>query len=254
MPMHDWTKVYSGWYHDFHQVWSIEIRRALNNGLLPKGLFAVIEQKATLDSSNKPEFEPDILTLDVGTTGAMESAQGGAVVLERPKTTHSQRIETDTETYARKANRITVRRGLDEVIAAIEIVSPGNKHNKASIRQFISKSVKFIERGIHLLIIDPFPPTPRDPQGIHKAIWDQFCDSKYTLPRKKNRTLVSYACGEDLEAFIEPLAVGDTIPDMPLFLFPDKHILVPLEATYSSAWSDMIEPVKKALEGRTRKT
>ena len=45
MPMHDWTKVYSGLFHDFHQGWSITIRNALNGGLLPKGMSAFVEHK-----------------------------------------------------------------------------------------------------------------------------------------------------------------------------------------------------------------
>jgi hypothetical protein len=35
---------------------------------------------------------------------------------------------------------------------------------------------------------------------------------------------------------IEPLAVGDSLPDMPLFLEPDLHVEVPLEPTYMRAW------------------
>ena len=30
MPMHDWSRVYSGMFHDFHQSWSIRIKDALN--------------------------------------------------------------------------------------------------------------------------------------------------------------------------------------------------------------------------------
>ena len=57
MPMHDWTKVYSGLFHDFHQGWSITIRNALNGGLLPKGMSAFVEHKVGV-------VEPDVLTVD----------------------------------------------------------------------------------------------------------------------------------------------------------------------------------------------
>ena len=30
--------------------------------------------------------------------------------------------------------------------------------------------------------------------------------------------------------------MGEAVPDMPLFLEPEGHILVPLEATYRAAW------------------
>ena len=45
MPIHDWSRVYSGLFHDFHQSWSIYIRNALNAGLLPEGITALIERK-----------------------------------------------------------------------------------------------------------------------------------------------------------------------------------------------------------------
>lgn len=43
MPIHDWTRVDAGLFHDFHQDWTIEIRRMLNGGILPKGYVALVE-------------------------------------------------------------------------------------------------------------------------------------------------------------------------------------------------------------------
>jgi hypothetical protein len=45
--------------------------------------------------------------------------------------------------------------------------------------------------------------------------------------------------GAGAEAFIEPVAVGDALPEMPLFLTPQTYVPVPLEATYQSAWEGM---------------
>jgi len=36
MGTHDWTRVASGIFHDFHHEWISEIKRALNRGLLPE--------------------------------------------------------------------------------------------------------------------------------------------------------------------------------------------------------------------------
>ncbi len=35
----------------------------------------------------------------------------------------------------------------------------------------IEKAADILNQGVHLLVVDLFPPTPRDPHGIHKAIW-----------------------------------------------------------------------------------
>ncbi|MBW3596070.1 MAG: DUF4058 family protein [Planctomycetes bacterium] len=68
--------------------------------------------------------------------------------------------------YARKANRITVRHPDGEVVAILEIISPGNKDSRHAVRQFARKAVEYLHAGVHLLIVDLFPPSRRDPQGI----------------------------------------------------------------------------------------
>ncbi len=47
---------------------------------------------------------------------------------------------------------------------------------------------------------------------------------------------MSYSAGEVKSAYIEPVAGGDPLPDMPLFLEPDGYICVPLEPTYRAAF------------------
>src|SRR5438552_2507254 len=44
MPIHNWSRVEGGLFHDFHQAWTIEIRNALNAGVLPPQYFALAEQ------------------------------------------------------------------------------------------------------------------------------------------------------------------------------------------------------------------
>ena len=122
------------------------------------------------------------------------------------------------------------------MVAVIEIVSPGNKASRAEFGAFVKKSSELIRQNVHLLVIDLFPPGPRDPQGIHKAIWDEFTDNDFVLPPDKPLTLAAYIGGPFPEAFIEPTAVGANLPEMPLFLTPDVYVYTPLEATYQSAW------------------
>ena len=87
-----------------------------------------------------------------------------------------------------------------------------------------------------MLIVDLFPPTPRDPQGIHKAIWDELIENDFALPPDRPLTLAAYIGGPLPEAFVEPTAIGAPLSELPLFLTPDSYVPVPLEATYLSAW------------------
>ena len=88
-----------------------------------------------------------------------------------------------------------------------EVVSPGNKSNRHGLRAFVGKAVESLKGGIHLLIIDLFPPGPRDPQGIHKAIWDEFVEEDFTPPPERPLTLASYIAGQWPEAFVQPAAI-----------------------------------------------
>jgi hypothetical protein len=65
----------------------------------------------------------------------------------------------------------------------IEIVSPGNKDSRAAVREFVEETIDFLRAGIHVLMIDLFPPTPRDPYGMHKVIWDEIEEQDFRTAR-----------------------------------------------------------------------
>jgi hypothetical protein len=240
MPVHDWTRVQSGLFHHFHQDWSIEIARSLNRGRLKKGYYALVEQKV-----DGPE--PDVIAVEMKQLGVAKPA-GPTATMDPPQTKLTVRTPSDAARYARKANRISIRHPLGEVVAVIEIVSPGYKDSRNSLRSFVEKAVAFLRNGIHLLIVDLFPPSDRDPQGIHKAIWDEFSDEPFELPPDKPLTLVGYQSGDEFTAHIEPVAVGDSMPDMPLFLDRDLYVPVPLEPTYQATWDVCPEPIRELVQ------
>ena len=45
-----------------------------------------------------------------------------------------------------------------------------------------------------------------------------------------------------------PVAVGDRLPDMPIFLTPDHYVPCPLEATYQVTWGVFPAALKGPLE------
>ncbi len=126
-----------------------------------------------------------------------------------------------------------------QVVAMVEVVSPGDNNTQNGLNLFVRRARQALAAGIHLLLVDLFPPSASGPQGIHGAVWSKDCGEDFSLPADKSVTCVAYVSGPRTEAFIELLAVGETLPDMPLFLAPDAYISVPLEATYQSAWEDL---------------
>jgi hypothetical protein len=144
--------------------------------------------------------------------------------------------------------RPKVRHHLGRIVAVIEIVSPGNKDSRAALRDFVDKAIDFLREGVHLLIVDLFPPTPRDPLGIHKVLWDEILEGPFVFPEGKDRILASYETGGERAAYVEPVAVGDVMPDMPLFLAEGMHVPVPLESTYCATWAATPEELRLAVE------
>jgi hypothetical protein len=136
----------------------------------------------------------------------------------------------------------------DEIVAMVEIMSPGNKTSRRAFQEFISKAFALLEARVHLLIVDPFPPTSRDPNGIHAVLWEEDDQQPFQLPAEKRLTLVAYECALTTRAFIEPVAVGDRLPDMPLFLEAERFVNAPLEATYETAFAVQPERWKRVLE------
>jgi hypothetical protein len=234
MPIHDWTQAPAGYFHHFHQMWVASICNALNAGRLPAGVFALVEQHAG-------GLVPDVLALEFPAPGerddGFETRGGGGVALasDPPKTRFVSKASVET-VYAAKANRVAVYRE-DEIIAVIEVMSPGNKSAAAALRQFVDKSLELLNRGVHLLVVDLFPPTSRDPNGIHGAIWGQLSDERFELPNAKPLTLAAYVAGVTKTAYVDPVAVGDALTEMPVFLDEKTYARTPLEETYATTWN-----------------
>jgi hypothetical protein len=130
----------------------------------------------------------------------------------------------------------------------LEIVSPGNKSSRHGLRTFVAKAEELLRQGIHLLVVDLFPPSSRDPQGIHKAIWDAIQEEPFELPPDKRLTVAAYSADDPPTAYVEPVAVGDELPSLPLFLEPGLYVPAPLETTYQTTWTKCPEVIRELVE------
>ncbi len=245
MPIHDWTLVRAGVFHDFHQEWAVAIKRALNGGILPPGYYAMVEQ-ASLDRfrdvlSFQVDRQPD-RDASGGTSG-----NGGVLTLAAapPHVGITAVIESDP--YAQRSNRVIAFDDVGHVVAVIEIVSPGNKSSRGEFQAFVQKALAFLRSGVHLLVVDLFPPTARDPHGMHAAIWSEMIDYDFQLSADKPLIAASYSAGLKKRAFVQPLCVGEALPAMPLFLEAETYVPVPLEATYLTAFEDVPKPYRDKL-------
>lgn len=241
MPVHDWSKVSANLFHDFHSAWLSEIRKMLNHEVLPEDYFALMEQITG-------KAIPDVITLHAPVPireGESSPAGGSSVggpeavaVAERPPQVDLLTMRT-SPSFSRRQKRIVIRHSAGEVVALIELVSPANKQSADSVATFCHKIEAAIADGIHALVLDLLPPRKHDPNGVHGVhgvLWDLLEADPFELPATRPLLLASYEVNDGIEAYVKPLAVGDTLPAMPLFLKSGWYVEVPLERAYEAAW------------------
>ncbi len=87
-----------------------------------------------------------------------------------------------------------------------------------------------------------------DPDGIHGAIWGIHDVAQAESLPGKDRATVAYDATDGIEAYVNPFAVGEKIPDLPLFLRRNFYVWLPLEETYTRAFSLLEKPLRERVE------
>ena len=247
MPVvHDWTRVDAGMFHAFHTAWLGALQGALNRGVMPPGYSAAIEQYAGPGNV-------DVVTLAADDSPAPGDWGGGpsggvATLAEAPPRVAQTRVCVPPEVDAFPRRSLVVRRRAGRrPVGVIEIVSAGNKSSVAEIERFVGKVVSAVRHGLHVLVADLHPPAARDPDGIHGLIGEELGDG-YVLDADKPLTFVSYLADDPTVVYLDPRAVGDPVPDMPLFLDPGHYVNVPLAATYADTFGGFPPEEREILE------
>ena len=253
MPIHDWTRVTAGTFHDFHVAWIAELRRTLNSGVLPEGYYAQAEQVAgqaiadvlALEDASGMESRPGA---GPHQAGSWREDNGGISVVTTPPRVALSDTVTEAMLLAARRRQLIIRHTTgDRIVALLEIVSPGNKEKHSALDAFVDKAVGALDQGYHLLLIDLFPPGPFDPEGMHGAIWRRL-KGAYQPPAGKPLTLAAYAAAGAITCYVEPTAPGFQFIPMPLFLHPTHYVEVPLESTYLAAYEGVPRRWKRVIE------
>src|SRR6266849_2964875 len=164
MPVHDWTKVDAGIFHSFHVAWIPELLKPLNGGLLPEGYYALVEQHAG-------KSIPDVLTLHGSAAPpqnqwSLPPDTGGTALADAPPRVRRRQTLEPTALARRRSLAIRHVTG-HRLVALLEILSPANKDRKEHLQAFAEKVASALDFGVHVLVVDLFPPGRHDPQGIH---------------------------------------------------------------------------------------
>lgn len=224
MPLQDWSVAADNVFRAFHLLLLGDLSRALNDHVLPAGYFARPEEYLG-------PFQADVLTLESG--GALGSSA-------RSRAEAADLVPTATIAPPRfdplRQRRLTVFSARDERrVAVIEVVSPGNKDSARRARQLTDKLIECLASGLHVLVIDLLPPTAAAP-GFGAAVAREL-GSDAVAP--VGRCTTSFECQPEplaVQVYQRELALGRALDAPPLFLEPGRHVELPLEETYASAF------------------
>ncbi len=220
-------------WRSFHGAWAAAIARLLNQGILPPGYYAV----PLLDRDGPIEI--DVATLrqdesagpDAGPTAARPwtpPAPGLAVAIEMP-------LDDAVEV------QVFADDGDPRLAAAIELVSPRNKDRPQARQAFAVKCAGYLQQGSSLVVVDTVTTRRTDMRGAIMALLG-VPDRE---PASSSLAAVSYrAVGREeptqqLQLWPEPLALGQPLPILPLWIATDLSVPLDLETSYQTTCTDL---------------
>ncbi len=218
-------------WEGFHATWPVMIV-ALLRGKLPRRYFA--EPRVHSGAS----AEIDVATFEKEGEGVLAAGNGNdnggiaTAVWAPPRPT----LSVATDLPAQDVYEVLV---YDEkrhcrLVAAVEIVSPANKDRPESRRAFVSKCLGLLRERVSVAIVDVV--TTRT-QNLYAELLDLIGQSDPSL-NPEPPPLYATACRltkrDDawlLETWAQPLALGQPLPTVPLWLA--DNLAVPLELNES---------------------
>jgi hypothetical protein len=185
-------------------------------------------------------------------TGPVPEPNGGSATLTKSRPKVDSRL-TASASPKGKRRTIAIRHVTGHrVVALVEIVSPANKDRKAHVTTFVNKMVAALQLGIHVLLIDLFPPGRHDPNGLHGAVWDRFePDEKNAPPDDRPFALAAYTGSKPAKAYVSFVALGAVLPPVPLFLTAERFVNLELEPGYTEAYTGLPEFWRNVIEKRS---
>lgn len=222
-------------WESFHANWAVSIGGMLNGSLLPTGYFA--ETQVHVGS----RVEVDVATFEGRSSIAPVTKNGGGVAtMDAPAQVWAPPA-TDFVMPAIFPDSVEVllfntEAGLT-LVAAVELVSPGNKDRPDARRAFAAKCASYLQQGIGLMIVDIV--TNRQ-ANLHNELVDLLEIGPAFQAPPNSLYVTAYRPirrkdADQIEVWNKPLAVGGPLPLLPLALDKGQVIPLDLEPTYTEA-------------------
>jgi hypothetical protein len=221
-------------WESLHAAWAGALADALNDHILPPGFIALEQVHAGA------AVEIDVATYTEPAGGRTSERNGGTATV--PRTVWTPAAAAPLVIPAAFPPSCTIQiistEGGRTLVAAIELVSPGNKDRAGKRRLFAAKCATYLSRGVGLVVVDVV--TSR--QGnMHNELADLLgWEPAHRMAAEVSLYAVAYRplkrdAAEQIETWPMPLAPGEPLPTVPLSLEAEHCLAVDLEAAYLDA-------------------
>ncbi len=219
-------------WESFHATWATEIMRTLNRKVLPPGCFA----EAQVHVGSRVEI--DVATFEEAQ--ALSTGNGGGLAVETWAPPATSLVMPAIFPDAIEV-QVFHNSGGATLVAAIELISPGNKDRSEARRAFTAKCASYLQQGIGLVIVDIV--TERQTNLHHALI--QFLEQPESFEFAGAQALYAVAyrprrreTGDGIELWLAPLTLGQPLPVLPLALRDVATVPLDLETTYMTSCQD----------------
>ncbi len=221
-------------WESFHAQWATSLAASLNENFLPKGYFAESE----VHVGGRVEMDVGTFEREPASSGAPANqgtvavaAQPRAWVAPAPAMTMAALYPDSVETLIFTASDKTL-------VAAVELVSPGNKDRPEARRVFAGKCATYLCDGIGLAIVDV---VTRLRANLHNELVALLGQSEaFAMDPASGLYAIAYRpfrnrSAEGVDIWPHGLDVGGALPTIPLAIRADLFVPLDLEATYQEA-------------------
>jgi hypothetical protein len=220
-------------WEGFHNRWAAAISDALNGKILPENYFADFQ----IHVGSSVEVDVGTFERERATDEAGNGNGGTALALQTwaPPTARTAIPSTFPDEIEVRVFRES---GGATLVAAVELVSPGNKDRPEARRSFAAKCSAYLQRGIGLSVVDIV--TERHANLHNELIELLGAGEEFHLSADSFLYATAYhplrrSGREEIDWWAEPLAVGQALPTIPLPVRGLAILPLDLEATYMEA-------------------
>jgi Protein of unknown function (DUF4058) len=219
-------------WESFHAAWISSLADALNE-ILPPRYFAERQVHAG------PRIEIDVATMEQSAVGPLPSRNGGTATRTAPAYSPPVPSMTTGAVFADDFEVKVIESGAGPtLVAAIELVSPGNKDRAEARRAFAAKCVTYLANGVSLIVVDVVTSRSGNVHNEIVSFLPRATDCRFGGDEELSAIAYRPVRRDDrpeIDIWTHALKLGLELPVLPLALDATECVPVELETTYKDA-------------------